>query len=287
MTPPEDTVAPAETIFPAGYFTGQTESWRTAGVILSEVRHATGKAVPPHRHQSAYFSLLLEGAYAERGLGFDIVYEPYTLVFHDARTLHEDQMFTASRFFAVELLSPWDGVIAELGGARANAFELHGEDPVWLVLRLYREHHARSAAADSAVEDLVYQLCAHVSPRSEDDAGEPPWLRDVESAVRDRFREPVDLRAAAARAGVHPAHLCRAFRRFRGRTISDAILGLRIQYVCRRLIESDDSLSTIALECGFADQSHMSNAFKRVTGRSPGAHRRDERANPVCRGSEP
>lgn len=266
-------------VFPAGYFTGETASWRTGGAILSEVRHATAKSVPLHGHESSYFSLLLEGSYAERGANFDIVYEPYTLVFHAARTPHEDAMTSPSRFFAVELMPQWDDVIAELGGARANVFELHGGDAVWLMLRLYREHHAGARGTDSAVEDLIYQLCTHVAQRSVYDSDEPSWLRDVEAAVRDGFREPVDLRATAGRAGVHPAHLCRSFRRFRGHTLSDAVLGMRIQHVCRRLIESDDSLSTIALESGFTDQSHMSNAFKRLTGRSPGAHRRDERTH--------
>jgi AraC family transcriptional regulator len=110
---------------------------------------------------------------------------------------------------------------------------------------------------------------------------EPIWLRDVDTTVRDRFREPLDLRAIAASADVHPAHLCRTFRRFRGRTISEAVLGMRIRHVCRKLAESDDSLTTIALESGFTDQSHISNAFKRITGRSPGAHRRAEHLQPT------
>ena len=101
----------------------------------------------------------------------------------------------------------------------------------------------------------------------------------VDATVRERFREPVNLTDIAARAGVHAAHLCRSFRRFRGHTVSDAVLGLRMMHVCRRLVESADSLSTIALESGFTDQSHMSRVFKRVTGRSPGAHPRHERAN--------
>jgi AraC family transcriptional regulator len=108
---------------------------------------------------------------------------------------------------------------------------------------------------------------------------EPGWLREIDATIRERFHEPLELRAISSRAGVHPAHLCRAFRRFRGRTISDAVLGMPMQQVCRRLIESDDFLSTIAIESGFADQSHMSRIFKRVTGHSPGAYRRQERAN--------
>jgi AraC family transcriptional regulator len=273
---------PSYGVFPAGYFTGETVSWTSGGAILADVRHAVGKTVPPHRHEAAYFSLLLEGTYSERAADFDLVYQPYTLAFHAAGTVHEDEIGRLGcRFFAVALLDDWNHVIEELGGARAHVFELDGGDPVWIVLRLYREFYARHANAEAAVEDLVYQLCTHVARRSADETEEPQWLGAVDANVREGFREPIDLRAIAKQAGVHPAHLCRAYRRFRGRTISDAMLGIRIQHVCRRLIEGKDPLSAIALESGFADQSHMTRIFTRVTGRSPGAHRRLERANPI------
>ncbi|HEX3671781.1 MAG TPA: helix-turn-helix transcriptional regulator, partial [Candidatus Cybelea sp.] len=72
----------------------------------------------------------------------------------------------------------------------------------------------------------------------------------------------------------HPTHLCRAFRRFRGHTISDAVTGARVQYVARRLADSGESLAEIAADAGFTDQSHMTHVFKRATGSSPGDHRR-------------
>jgi transcriptional regulator GlxA family with amidase domain len=177
------------------------------------------------------------------------------------------------------LLAQWENVIAELGGARAHVFELDGGDPVWLVLRLYREFLARAGAAESAVEALLYELCAHVAKRAPDDFREPAWLPGVDAMVRERFRGPLDLIAVASSVGVHAAHLCRTFRRFRGRTISDFMLGVRVQHVCRRLTESDDSLASIAMESGFTDQSHMTRIFKRITGYAPGAHRRRERAS--------
>jgi len=121
-------------VFPTGYFTGQTVSWQTANAVLSEVRHAVAKSVPKHEHEAAYFSLLLEGAYAERGADFDLRYEPYTLVFHSAHTIHQDEMTEPCRFFAVNLLPEWETVVAELGGVRAHVFELDGGDRVWLML---------------------------------------------------------------------------------------------------------------------------------------------------------
>ncbi|HYL27156.1 MAG TPA: AraC family transcriptional regulator [Candidatus Nitrosotalea sp.] len=260
--------------FPAGYYTGESNTWEVAGVLLTEVRHSAAKSVDEHQHDASYFSLLLEGAYEERGDGFDLRYEPYTLVFHAARTPHQDRMLGPCRFFAVDLLPRWEAVIAELGGARAHVFELAGGDPVWLVLRLYREFLARADAAESAVEALIYELCAHVAARSPEDSLEPAWLAQADVAVRDRFREPLDLRGLAATIGVHPTHLCRAFRRFRGHTISDAVIGARVQYVARKLADCDEPLAEIAADAGFTDQSHMTRTFKRVTGSPPGDHRR-------------
>ncbi|HET6274674.1 MAG TPA: AraC family transcriptional regulator [Candidatus Cybelea sp.] len=260
--------------FPAGYYTGESSTWEIAGVLLTEVRHAAARSVDEHQHGASYFSLLLDGAYEERGDGFDLRYEPYTLVFHAAHTPHQDRMLGPCRFFAVDLLPRWEAVIAELGGARAHVFELAGGDPVWLVLRLYREFLARDNTAEPAIEALTYELCAHVAARPAEDQHEPAWLAQTDAAIREAFRQTLDLKALAANAGVHPTHLCRAFRRFRGHTISDAVTGARVQYVARRLVDSDISLAEIAADAGCTDQSHMTHVFKRATGASPGDHRR-------------
>jgi AraC family transcriptional regulator len=259
--------------FPPGYYTGETSSWEIANVLLTEVLHTAGKSVAMHQHEAPYFSLLLEGAYEERGDGFDLQYEPYTLVFHSAGTQHEDRMLGPSRFFAVDLLGAWEAVIAELGGARAHVFELAGGDPVWLVLRLYREFLARSDDADTTIEALVYELCAHVAKRSVDEPHEPSWLSLIDDAVREHFDRPLELAALASGAGVHPTHLCRTYRRFRGHTISDAMLHARVAYVARRLSEGDEALAVLATEAGFTDQSHMTRVFKRITGYPPGEHK--------------
>ncbi len=260
--------------FKAGYFTGETTQWQIANVLLCEVRHSAGKAVPMHEHEAPYVSLLLEGAYQERGDDFDIRYEPYTLVFHSAHTVHEDEMFGPSRFFAVNLLAPWEALIAELGGSRAHVFELYGGDPIWVALRLYREFLARDDSSDTTVEALVYELCAIIAARKPEDAHEPLWLAQIDRAIHERFQEPLDIAVMASDLGVHPSHMCRAFRRFRGHTITDAVFGARVQHVARRLAESDAPLSAIACEAGFADQSHMTRVFKRITGYPPGEHRR-------------
>ncbi|HEY8312989.1 MAG TPA: AraC family transcriptional regulator [Candidatus Baltobacteraceae bacterium] len=262
-------------ILQPGAFYGETVSFEMSQTVLSEVRHYVGRTVPAHVHEAAYFSLLLEGAYRETADAITIAYDPFTFVFHKARTEHTDTIGVAGcRMFFIELLPAWIDTIAQLGSPPVHLFELHGGDAVWLALRLYHEFLAREAADPTTVESLVFELCGHVVRAGEVDEGEPHWLEAVDRALQAAFAERLDLRELASEAGVDPSHLCRVFRRFRGRSVGDYLVGMRMQRVCRRLVEGSATLSEIALETGFTDQSHLNHAFKRFIGESPGAYRR-------------
>jgi AraC family transcriptional regulator len=92
--------------------------------------------------------------------------------------------------------------------------------------------------------------------------------------LHDQFLERISLTAAASFAGVHPAHLSRAFRSYYVCTLSDYLRHLRLEQAKRELTTSSTPLSEIALAAGYSDQSHFSTAFRRHTGFSPGQFRR-------------
>ncbi|MBV9277958.1 MAG: helix-turn-helix transcriptional regulator, partial [Candidatus Eremiobacteraeota bacterium] len=255
---------------PPGRFYGETISIPISDALLSEVRHRVGRDVPPHRHQASYFSLLLEGAYSETVGDLTFEYQPFTFIFHNALTEHRDSMGpNGCRIFFLELLAPWMEVIARLGGPPEHVFELHGGEPAWIALRLYHEFLAGDAADPLTVESLLFELCEHVAKVHAAEDREPAWLAGVDARVQADFAQTIQLHDLASQVGVNPSHLCRAFRRFRGRTIGDYVLGLRMQMVCRRLIQSAAPLSDIAAESGFTDQSHLTHVFKKFIGESP------------------
>jgi AraC family transcriptional regulator len=74
--------------------------------------------------------------------------------------------------------------------------------------------------------------------------------------------------------GVHPVTLARGFRRRFGCTMGDYVRQRRIERAMEQLRSSHDSLAEIALQNGFADQSHFSNLFRRTVGLSPSRYRR-------------
>jgi len=258
-----------------GAFFGETVNARIAGAILSEVRHELGRTVPPHTHQNAYFSLLIEGSYHETSASATIVYDPFTVVFHAPLMEHTDTIGPAGgRFFMVELELRWTDLIAAQVDVPQQVVELRGGDAAWLMSRLYQEFLTRDATAELSVESLLYELCANVAGVQALPQHEPAWMPAVDRAIQRGFTESIALQTIAGEVGVHPSHLCRAFHRFRGRSVGDYVMGMRMQLACRRILETEWPLHEVAAEAGFTDQSHMTRVFKRLVGATPGVYRR-------------
>jgi AraC family transcriptional regulator len=77
----------------------------------------------------------------------------------------------------------------------------------------------------------------------------------------------------AAQARVHPVYLARVFRQVYGVTPGEYVRRLRLEWAKERILNSAEPLSDLALQAGFADQSHLSRAFRARYGVPP-AHLR-------------
>ena len=104
----------------------------------------------------------------------------------------------------------------------------------------------------------------------------PRWLREVRRSIEMRFDEPLTLSVLADEAGVHPTHLARAFRAQYARTVGEMLRERRIEHAKQQLF-CGVAPSEIALDAGFADQSHFTRVFRRLTGTTPAAYGRANR----------
>jgi len=93
-------------------------------------------------------------------------------------------------------------------------------------------------------------------------------------AARDYLRahssELVTIAELADMMGLAESHLIRAFHREFGLPPHAYQMRLRLAAACE-LLSRGLSVSTVAFECGFADQSHLSRNFKAVYGLTPAA----------------
>src|SRR5690606_6734081 len=74
--------------------------------------------------------------------------------------------------------------------------------------------------------------------------------------------------------GYSPDHFTRIFRKTFHATPHQFITQRRLERAKTLLRDPGQSLTNIALSCGFSSQSHLSVVFKRATGVTPGSYRR-------------
>jgi AraC family transcriptional regulator len=154
-----------------------------------------------------------------------------------------------------------------------TAVESH--EAVGLVRAITRESGAWDADSPILAEGLCLELVEAVaSPASRSTGAVPRWLTQAQELLTDRCAEPLSIRAVAEDVGVHPAHLARSFSRFFRRSPGEHLRRSRVARAEALLFETDLPLAEIALSCGFADQSHFTNVFRRYKGLPPAAFRR-------------
>ncbi len=90
--------------------------------------------------------------------------------------------------------------------------------------------------------------------------------------------EDLSIAAVARACGLSRGYFIRGFKEATGKTPHQWVLSQRVEQARGMLIGSDMSLADIALACGFADQSHFTRMFSRVTGLPPGNWRRATRS---------
>lgn len=91
----------------------------------------------------------------------------------------------------------------------------------------------------------------------------------VQLVLNERFESPPRLAELAAGVGCSPFHLSRTFRAVTGLTLRQYLRRLRCRLASERLARGVPDLTSLALELGFCDHSHFTNAYRRELGVPP------------------
>lgn len=96
-------------------------------------------------------------------------------------------------------------------------------------------------------------------------------LQRIRDHVLANLAEPIEVADLAALAGRSSFHFSRVFARSVGVTPHRYVVHLRLQAAVKRMREGQMGLAEIALDTGFADQSHLTRWIRRVYGVAPSA----------------
>jgi AraC family transcriptional regulator len=136
----------------------------------------------------------------------------------------------------------------------------------------------RAMAEDSlrrAAEILQEMGGTEAQPKEEVRGGLCPWqIRKVTSHIEAHLDRTIRNEDLAALVRLNPSHFGRAFRNSFGEPPHEYVIRRRVERAQGLMLSTDASLSDIALDCGLADQSHLTRLFRRIVGESPRAWRR-------------
>jgi AraC-like DNA-binding protein len=91
--------------------------------------------------------------------------------------------------------------------------------------------------------------------------------------ARGGLAEPLRVNELCARVGLSTARFTRLVTRLFGITPRQLVQRLRIEEAAMRLAHTEASIFEVAIDCGYADQSAFTRAFRANTGRTPLAFR--------------
>lgn len=108
--------------------------------------------------------------------------------------------------------------------------------------------------------------------------GLAPWQADrVKRHIDSGLANRIGLVDLARLTRLSTSYFAAAFRVSFGTSPHDYICRRRVERAKELMTATESPLCEIALDCGFADQSHLSRVFRRVTGHTPAAWRRGAR----------
>jgi AraC family transcriptional regulator len=226
--------------------------------------------LPWHYHDRACLSVLLTGGFSERFVGRSVECQTAGVLAKPAGERHHDVMHGSHQVIVEpdpQAEIAWPEMKRVFGGVSYGR-----SDVVWAIAaRLATELEAPDAFTALAVEGLTLELFSALlrsTSIARDTSSKPAWL----TLVRERIEHDPRITSVdelATIANVHPAYLARCFRRQYAVSIGQYARRVRLQWAAQRLSTTDESVSSIALRAGFADQSHFTRAFRAHSGLTP------------------
>lgn len=143
----------------------------------------------------------------------------------------------------------------------------------------------RGTAEDSlrrAAEILQEIGEAEAASKQQARGGLSPWqIRKVTTHIEAHLDRSIRNEDLAKLVRLNPSHFGRAFRNSFGEPPHEYVIRRRVERAQGLMLSTDASLSAIALDCGLADQAHLSRLFRRIVGESPRAWRRARIGEPA------
>jgi AraC-like DNA-binding protein len=233
-------------------------------------------AFPRHTHDAYGIGVIVAGAqrsWSGRGM---VEAGPGNIITCNPGEVHDGMPLGGARkwkmlYLSAGVVAP---IVADIREGASMAFEF-ASPVIANPVQLWTFNVAYDALMDRdllrAHERLILVLADLIQAKKSDAIVAPCSLLRVKARIDDGPAAPFTLAALAREADLSRFQLVRRFRKLTGLTLHAYIVQRRLE-AARQLIAKGTSLASVAVTCGFSDQSHLNRTFVSRYGMTPGAY---------------
>ena len=150
-----------------------------------------------------------------------------------------------------------------------------------LIAGMAREEKICDSLSEPILETLLQQLfllccreCTFLEDMPEDIHTTDREIVLAAQFIGQHYMDDISAADIAKAAGYSPNYLSRRFREAAGIGVHEYLMFIRLQRAALELVSTDDSVTEIALRCGFSDGNYFKDAFKKKYGVTPSKYRK-------------
>jgi len=250
------------------YFGITTESLRTEGFNISLTNHSANSTISLHAHNKPYLCLLTSGTYKEKSNTTDIITQGevlYRVANYEHSNSFSDkgglclniEMNDYEQFMTLNELKLPDKVSKQKG-----------------VIELYKLLYGlKQGLPNDTINIYCYESMIAVI-NAFNGSGNIKWVKKVKELINDNPLETISLDKLSIEFSLHPNYIVRKFKEITGFKLSEYLTRVRLEHSANQLLMHKESITSIALQNGFYDQSHFCSNFKKQIGTTPNHFRK-------------
>ncbi|MBQ8309601.1 MAG: helix-turn-helix transcriptional regulator [Clostridia bacterium] len=152
--------------------------------------------------------------------------------------------------------------------------ELEQSEILPILKQLIKEHESQNYATEIAIRLKIMELLLAIL-RENRYHSDLPSNQTVELVyhimlyIRNNYAEDIDEKKLAQSFGMSYSHFSRSFKRVAGMTFRKYLNITRIHKAEQILCTSRESITEIAMKCGYNSPSYFINVYRTITGKTP------------------
>jgi AraC-like DNA-binding protein len=129
------------------------------------------------------------------------------------------------------------------------------------------------AMVTSFMRELIVLLIRSYKEKSGSPSGFAANVTNLINYVKDNYRSQLNMDVLTGISGMSESHVLRSFKQYLGCSPFQYINRLRLSAATDALIQTDRSITEIALDLGFNDSNYFTRSFRKHLGLSPREYR--------------